>query len=108
MPAYSGGTVWLQVVPSFNGLQGAIRKGVSGAFAGAGIDRAATKAFSEVDKQASAAGERAARQFAGSFEKETSDRVKRMTKDFAVLREEAGLSNKEFKQIRAVLKDLGK
>lgn len=108
MPAYLGGTVWVQVVPSFNGLQGSIRKGVGDAFAGAGIEKASADAFKGVDKSAAAAGERSAKAFANSFQKLTSDRIKRVGKDFDALRHDTSLVGKEFAQIRAVLNDIAK
>jgi hypothetical protein len=106
MTAYQGGTVWLQVVPSFEGLQSSIRRGVGEAFAGAGVDKAASKAFQDVEKQAGRAGEASARSFAGSFEKLTTDRIKRISKDFTVLKN--SLPEQEFARIRTVLKDISK
>lgn len=106
MPAYQGGTVWLQVVPSFEGLQSSIRRGVSEAFAGAGVDKAAAKSFQDVEKQAGAAGEKSARRFTGSFEKLTSDRIKRISKDFQALGK--SLPDKEFRVIEARLDRIAK
>ena len=106
MPAYQGGTVWLQVVPSFEGLQTSIRRGVSEAFQGAGIDKSANKAFEDVEKSAGRAGEASARRFTNSFDKEFSPRLKKMTKDFDVLRR--SLPAGEFARIRTILKDISK
>jgi hypothetical protein len=103
---YSGGTVWLQVVPSFNGLQGAIRQEVGKAFAGAGIDEATAKAFQPVEKRAEEAGRKAADKFAGSFQTLTRDRLKRVAKDVDTLKD--ALPEKEFRQIRAVINDIAK
>ena len=103
---YSGGTVWLQVVPSFNGLQGAIRQEVGKAFAGAGIDEASAKAFQPVEKHAAEAGRKAADKFAGSFQTLTRDRIRRVGKDFETLKD--SLPEKEFRQIRAVINDIAK
>lgn len=106
MPAYQGGTIWLQAVPSFEGLQSSIRRGVSEAFAGAGIDKSVEKAFQGVEKQAGRAGEASARRFTGSFEKLTGDRIKRMAKDFSVLGR--SLPDKEFRVIEARLDRISK
>jgi len=106
MTAYQGGTVWLQVVPSFEGLQSSIRRGVSEAFAGAGVDKAAAKSFDGVEKQAGRAGEASARRFSSSFEKLTADRIKRIGKDFQSLSK--SLPDKEFRVIEARLNRISK
>ena len=108
MPAYQGGTVWLQAVMSFEGLQASIRRGVSEAFAGAGIDKASAKAFQGVEKEAGRAGEASARRFTGSFEKLTSDRIKRIQKDFQALGGSLGRQSKEFQVIEARLDRISK
>lgn len=106
MNAYQGGTVWLQAVMSFEGLQASIRRGVSEAFAGAEVDKSAARAFQGAEKEAGAAGEKAARRFTGSFEKLSSDRIKRISKDFSVLAR--SLPDKEFRVIEARLDRISK
>lgn len=108
MPAYQGGTVWLQVLPSFEGLQSSIRRGVGEAFAGAGVDKAAARSFQDVEKAAGRAGEASARRFTGSFEKLTSERIKRIRKDFQALGGSLGEQSKEFRVIEARLDRISK
>lgn len=106
MTAYLGGTVWLQVVPSFDGVQQSIRDGVSKAFAGAGIDRAAANAFRPVERQAGEVGEKAAQRLTNSFQRLTQERIRRIGRDFDVLKN--SLPEAEFNRIRAILTDISK
>lgn len=104
MPAYQGGTVWLQVVPSFDGTQQSIRRGVAEAFAGAGVGKAAADAFRPAEREAEKIGERAAQRLTNSFQKITQDRIKRISKDFDVLKN--SLPEQEFNRIRTILADI--
>src|SRR5690606_41890639 len=101
MTAYQGGTVWIQAIPSFDGFQRELRRGVRDAFAGAGIDKDARKAFEGVQREAAAAGEKAGRRYSTSFGKLTGDRIKRMEADFRQLAK--SLPEREFAVIEARL-----
>jgi hypothetical protein len=106
MTAYQGGTVWIQAVPSFDGFQKSLKRGVRDAFAGAGIDKDVRKAFEGVDREAAAAGEKAGRRYSTSFGKLTGDRIKRMQADFRQLSK--SLPEREFAVIEARLDRISK
>src|SRR5690606_4615023 len=106
MTAYQGGTVWIQAIPSFDGFQRELKRGVRDAFAGAGIDKDARKAFEGVQREAAAAGEKAGRRYSTSFGKLTGDRIKRMEADFRQLAK--SLPEREFAVIEARLDRISK
>lgn len=108
MAAYQGGTVWLQVVSSFDGLQKDIRRGVTEAFAGAGVDKAAANAFKGAEREMKQSAQRTGEAMKNSFQKATTDRVRQMTKDFSVLSRSLGLSSQEFQKIENRLKGISK
>jgi hypothetical protein len=94
VPEYSGGTVWLQVAPSFLGVQESIRSEVAGAMRGVEkeVDRSTDRMASSLEK----GGKKGAEKFANSFEALTRQRLKRIQKDLANLGDLPGVSKKEY------------
>lgn len=83
MPDYAGGTIWLQVAPSFYGVQDSIRNDLRQALAG--VDKEVQASADRMEKAIGGVGEKSAKRFMNSFEALTQNRFKRIAKDFEVL-----------------------
>lgn len=101
---YSAGTVFLEVAPSFDGMQNATRRAVRQALAG--VHGEVDNQLREVDKTAAKHGEEAGRAYATTFGKQATARIGQMRKDFDALRE--GMPEKEAKALGDAFDRLGK
>lgn len=101
---YSAGTVWLQVAPSFHGLQDNMQGQVRRAMTGVGkeVDQQAGR----MEQRFDVAGKEGGKRLLNSFEKLVRPRFKQLSKDLNVLG--GSLDPKEIAKLEKRLKGLSK
>lgn len=96
--SYSAGTIFLEIAPSFNGVQKATRRAVREAMTGAQRDARDVQAGMEKDSEAS--GKRAGRKYGSAFERLVTERMPRMQEAVRSLESDVGRSmTKQLKDI---------
>lgn len=101
---YSAGTIFLDVAPSFRGVQNEVDREVRKAVQSVGKDLSSIGP--DFEKKMGEAGEKAGKNLANSFSKVTQDRFKRMSQDLDVLNRSLGKG--EVKAFREEMERIGK
>lgn len=104
---YAAGTIFLEVAPSFDGLQNSAKRAVREAFAGVGGDVA--KEMAQVEKATSKAGKQAGERYASEFGDRLSKAIKKARGEFDALStpsSKRGLA--AYKDMAATFERLGK
>jgi hypothetical protein len=99
---YSLGTVFLEVAPSFDGLQDEARRNVDRAFKD--LDQRVAPHLRKLEKETARSGATAGKEYGSAFEREFRTRIKTMRE--AIKSVDTGSLRSDFRAVRAELKRL--